>query len=331
MSRWANIDRTPKPCNHAHAKHQHGTPACYYRDRCRCTPCSGAACSRARQVHRDKAYGRHEPFVDATATREHILNLHAAGVPLKTIARQAGIGDGTLLRLLYEDVNRGRPRTRRVRRETERRVLAVKPSIEILNPGSRIDATGSRRRLQALITRGWSMSEVARRVPISVTTLNETLVGGQVTVAYARLIRAVYDELWDQNPPAGTPQQKASITKSLRRAQSAGYAPPLAWGEQTIDDPDAVPLHEVESEEHVLDEVLVARLMAGTAKAPKRVRAEKQQPEVLEAIRRMNARRMSDTEIGERIGWSQDAVMMFRRRNLPETVKATVEREQAAA
>ncbi len=40
--RAAKVDRTPKPCLHKIADHQHGTYACYTLDACRCAPCCEA-------------------------------------------------------------------------------------------------------------------------------------------------------------------------------------------------------------------------------------------------------------------------------------------------
>lgn len=46
----ALVDRTPKPCLHPVAGHQHGTAACYVLDLCRCDPCSDA--NRTRNEYR---------------------------------------------------------------------------------------------------------------------------------------------------------------------------------------------------------------------------------------------------------------------------------------
>ena len=46
-------------------------------------------------------------------------------------------------------------------------------------------------------------------------------------------IKELYDRLWDQRGPA--------TTLSINRVIKAGYAPPLAWDDDTIDDANARP------------------------------------------------------------------------------------------
>ena len=113
--------------------------------------------------------------------------------------------------------------------------------------GARTDATGSRRRLQALAYLGWSQWALAARLGMSPMFVRCIQAGGQgvITTAHAAAIAAVYDELWDQYPDS----RQAEWVRS--RARQAGWVPPLAWdddapGDATytghgIDDPDAVP------------------------------------------------------------------------------------------
>ncbi|MGH4000388.1 MAG: hypothetical protein ACRDTJ_23335, partial [Pseudonocardiaceae bacterium] len=136
--REAAIDRTPKPCLHKIANHQHGERATYVLDKCRCIPCSKANTEAENWRHRQKAYGRYTKYVNAMPVREHIQALRDAGMGLKTIAKRAGIGTGTMSKIVYGVYAPGtggrngkgdliRPPARRVLRETAEKLYALDP------------------------------------------------------------------------------------------------------------------------------------------------------------------------------------------------------------
>jgi hypothetical protein len=113
--------------------------------------------------------------------------------------------------------------------------------------GARTDATGSRRRLQALAYLCWSQWALATRLGTSPMFVRRIQAGGQgvITTARAAAVAALYDELWDQYPCS----RQAEWVRT--RARQAGWVPPLAWDDDApgdygytghgIDDPAAVP------------------------------------------------------------------------------------------
>lgn len=221
-AREAAVDRTPKPCAHKVARHEHGTKAAYSLDRCRCLPCATANTAYEDVRRRQAAYGRWQPYIDATAAREHVARLRAAGMGLKTIAKRSGVPHGGLWKLIY-----GKPGyqpTRRIRPDTEARLLAVRaddrPDPDQLAAGALVDATGTRRRVQALVAIGWSQSEIARRLGMHPTNLGRTLTGARTTAATARAAHDLYDRLWDQAPPQDTHRRKISASRARNHAAS---------------------------------------------------------------------------------------------------------------
>ena len=104
------------------------------------------------------------------------------------------------------------------------------------------DAAGTRRRLQALVRGGWSLGLMSARLGCTRQVLRLTLHRSErVTAATARAVRELYDELWDQPPPEGTRFEKRAATMARRYARERGWVPPLAWDDDEIDDPAAVP------------------------------------------------------------------------------------------
>lgn len=104
------------------------------------------------------------------------------------------------------------------------------------------DATGTRRRIQALMRNGWSAARLAARLGMSREFEAILRVRGVVKVSTAKAVAALYDELWDQQAPCLERYDRASSTRARNRAVKAGWPPPAAWddeGPHCIDDPDA--------------------------------------------------------------------------------------------
>ncbi|WP_134324691.1 hypothetical protein [Cumulibacter soli] len=238
----SQVDRTPKPCRHKIANHQHGTRTCYVLDRCRCTPCARA--HREYEQHRRKqhAYGRWDNYVDAAPVRAHVRELRLAGMGLKTIAPASGVSHGSLWKLVYGKTRPDGTRTpsRRVTKATAEKLLAV--AAPVLADGARVDATGTTRRIQALVAIGWSGARLADRIGVQRSNFTPLLHGTRdVLVATRRVIIDLYEELWDQAPPADERHDRISVSRSKNYAARMGWVPPLAWDDDAIDDPAATP------------------------------------------------------------------------------------------
>ena len=240
-AREAALDRTPRPCLHKEADHQHGTYACYVLDQCRCIPCTRANAAYEQDRTRQQAYGRWNGLVDAEPARQHIQDLMAAGMGLKQI-QKAGVSTGTLTKLLY-GIDRPdgthRPPAARIRPATAERLLAVKLH---LAPGAKVDATGSIRRVRALVALGWSQSKLAARLGIRRSNFHfATGRRAQCTKAHADAIVALYDTLSMTVPPEVDHRDKAAASRARRYAKERGWLPPLALDDDRLDDPDYEP------------------------------------------------------------------------------------------
>lgn len=248
QARDAAVDRTPKACHHKRANHQHGTHACYVLDKCRCHPCKDANTVYERNRIKQHAYGRFNTFVDAEPVRDHIKALQAAGMGLKQIvaATNGEFSQGAMTRLMYgrlkKETNRQEGPSRRIRTEHANALLAVRATTNTIAGGALIDGTGTRRRLQALIAIGWSQTRLAERMGYALRNFNYMLHGKRsVTVATHRKVLALYDDLWDTPPTARNRWELGAINRTITYARTHGWVPPLAWDDDTIDDPEATP------------------------------------------------------------------------------------------
>ncbi len=117
-----------------------------------------------------------------------------------------------------------------------------------------VDPTGTSRRLQALAYIGWGIESLAEPLDmhphhISRLRLGRRMIYRRAMIAVAR----VYDEL------SMTPGPDA---KAAQHARRSGWLGPLAWDDDTIDDPAAW-ASPGEDTDDLPDDVVVERLLSG--------------------------------------------------------------------
>jgi transcriptional regulator with XRE-family HTH domain len=116
----------------------------------------------------------------------------------------------------------------RAHKQKERRI-----SSQLRGPALR-DGTGVTRRLQALAAIGWSAQDVADRLGVTERAVQMWRSGHYPTVRpeTAATVDRLYEEL--QGTPGPSPRSRENATRS-------GWAPPLAWEDDAIDNPAAQP------------------------------------------------------------------------------------------
>jgi hypothetical protein len=204
----------------------HGTYAKAKKEGCGCSLCRDAARRYARrQSKRLVLYG--PAYVDGEAARMHVQECITVGMTNHQVALLAALGDGgrTSVRHLLARGGRLRP-------ETERALRAVPKNACAAVAGATCDATGARRRLQALVAIGYTERDLARRLGAGETSplqvVRRARCRGETALAVARL----YDELAGTNGPSDAARSRARLL---------GWLGPLWWDEDTIDDPTAAP------------------------------------------------------------------------------------------
>jgi hypothetical protein len=235
---------------------RHGR-AGYRNHGCRCDVCQDAFDRWNRDTTREKRYGRWQPYVDAEPVRQHARALIEAGVGWRRIAVVADVKPSWVTNLLY---GKGElPPVRKIRPATAERILAL-PVTPAIGAPRRIPATGTARRIQALAALGWSITCQAQRIGWSPQNLYTIFRRKWVFVPTERAVRDMYDALSMQPAPAGL-----GTPSVLRAARKNGWFPPLAWDDETIDDPAAVPclLPPVDGSDPAVDEWTVQHVMAG--------------------------------------------------------------------
>jgi AraC-like DNA-binding protein len=115
-------------------------------------------------------------------------------------------------------------------RDTARKILRARLGEADIPSYQPIDATGTRRRLQALMAIGHSLISIARELQHAVGALSKVVNGHYPMVrgTTARAVAALYRR-WSARP--------GTCARSRARAATAGWPGPIAWG-RDIDDPN---------------------------------------------------------------------------------------------
>ncbi|MGV9278119.1 hypothetical protein [Streptomyces griseosporeus] len=150
--------------------------------------------------------------------------LLASGRTVVSVAKEAGLSQTTVWA-----VQKGRVDP--ILRATARKLLAVQPSVD---DEALLDATGAVRRLRALVVMGHSQETLAAEVGCPYTRISDLTHARfpKITVALDRQVRQAYERLWMTEGPS---------KHGRSRAKRYGWHGPLAWDDDTIDDPNAVP------------------------------------------------------------------------------------------
>ena len=193
---------------------------------------------RTRQI----AYGRWEPWTDAAPVREHLRQLRATGASREALARAAGVSPMTIYRLQRNDPSNGQPALHRIRSAQAQRLLAVTPAT-LRTTIARQDATGTRRRLQALVAMGHPAVSLARHLGVPPRKTWDIIRGTRATVTpeMHAAVCDLYERLWDQCPPERTAAERRAATSARARAATQGWPTPMGLDDDHIDDPTYQP------------------------------------------------------------------------------------------
>lgn len=219
----------------------HRNLTCVKEYRCRRPECLARSAEYDRTRTRLVAYGRWQPFVDAEPVRQHIRMLMSYGIGWQRVCKLAGVSNGGVSRILYGDYSRGRGPCKKVRTHTADRIYTVKADIDNVADSAKVDGTGTRRRLRALVAQGWPQLQLAHRSGLEFHSINEHVNGtGDVLGSTVRSIRGVYNDLWNADPSAAGIHPRY-IAQAKRIAAANSWAPPGAWDDEYIDSPAAQP------------------------------------------------------------------------------------------
>jgi len=206
------------------------------------------------------AYGQWNPFVDAEPVRAHLLRLRDIGMPTNAVERNLGLNERSFDHLMWG--SSGTTPGRLIRSETAELVLSYWPVLDDFPEKARIDATGTHRRVRALMAVGYGLPVLADRLGMERKSLQRVLAMDRVRAGLARSVRDMYDDWW-RVAPEDNGVRDWIADRARRYAARAGYVGPLAWDDDTIDDPQAVPQTDVDAPVVTAGGSLAARWLMG--------------------------------------------------------------------
>lgn len=249
----------------------------------------------------DRERGVSHTPVPIERVRAHVQRLNDMGVSRAAVAAAAQVSPSTITRIMAGRNHQGPQRG--VQRDQARRILAVTPAACLARPRPRdfVLAIGTKRRLRALMALGWRHEDISRAMGRTGTPtcdlLNDT--GPYVARANHDAVVRAYDALSMRPGPSEV---------ARRRALRAGYLPPLAWDDEQLDDPAAVPSMDfdlVEGAVALVDQVAVDEVLAGRPQVLNRAERERALPDLV-------TRGLSDLEIARLVGCVQETVRRTR-------------------
>jgi transcriptional regulator with XRE-family HTH domain len=213
--------------------HQHGSLTGYTYG-CHCTSCKAANTRAGGKRRRRQAMGLTGPHdrLPYGPTHTAVCGLRSAGYTSPQIARLTGLSSTQISRLL-------RPGGQYVTRDVAERIDAGVRLSARVPPVDRLaarylDVHGTRLRIRALMSQGWAVEELGRRLGHTGGYLSPVLyTSRRITPGLHAKVSRLYDELWQQTGPS---------TSTAKRAASRGWASPLELDDDRIDDPGYIPV-----------------------------------------------------------------------------------------
>ncbi|RJO71424.1 hypothetical protein D5S18_24960 [Nocardia panacis] len=172
-------------------------------------------------------YGGAPGYISPEPVRAHILELTALGLPMASIARDAGCTE-----VCVRSVVEAKWATIRIRQAAAIMAVDFRPTERQGN----VLAVGAVRRLRALQAIGWTWPAVAEHTPgISTGAIRQMTRPGHERILIAwqtwATIRDAYERL------SGTPGTAGRTRLVRNAARTKLWAPPLDWEDHDIDDP----------------------------------------------------------------------------------------------
>ncbi len=122
----------------------------------------------------------------------------------------------------------------RMYRSDALRALAIRPPERPTGLGASIDATATRRRLQALFAEGFDTTWQASALGLDRANMHRLMTAEHVTWRTADKVQALYES-------ARAPLNGKFANRTRIIAKRNGYAPRACWDDDTINDPSAIP------------------------------------------------------------------------------------------
>lgn len=176
------------------------------------------------------------------AARQLLTALMRRGMTPRIMTAQCGVDECTLYDTANGHRGAGRPVTY-IHRDTYNRIMTLRWEETTDGDGTRVDPTGTVRKIQGLATRGFTLAFQAAWVGMPRQSYcyltSDSRRHRLVMYSTARKIDAMYRKLAEADPlhHGVTP---LGVKRALTLARQRGFIPLSCWDPDTIDDPRAI-------------------------------------------------------------------------------------------
>lgn len=194
---------------------------------CDCEPCKLARKRYVKQLAFDHAQGRPRR-ISAGPIRTHVRALMAQGLREHQIAVAADLPPTVVRNLLRG--NNGSPPARWVLMPTAQKLLTLDPD-DVRAVNTLVPAIGVQRRIQALHYMGHAKNDIGEVLGVTDSRLYVLMRQESTGTHTIEEIHRVYLKMRDQ---------RGDNEYARWRAFRLGWAPPMAWDDENIDDPETI-------------------------------------------------------------------------------------------
>jgi hypothetical protein len=178
------------------------------------------------------------------------------------------------------------------------------------------EAIGTVRRLRALAHLGYSAIRIGEDLDLCITHLRRVR-GDNLSIIFASTHRKVV-EYYNKNSSVPLPPN-AGVNKTVQHAIKSGWAPPIAWDDDAIDDPEATPQHQAKDNGEVSanEEVDLSLVLTGRYKIPEEAATPAARRErrrlTIQVVGLLTENGCTTIEIMERLGLSERQVLRHKK------------------
>lgn len=228
-------------CTHKNVKHIHGTIQAYKHCKCRCEECK-----KANRLY-GKKQGMHDPEgrkrISPDEAIKHIGKLIISGYSVASISRASGVNHSVIHELIYGRKNRKTGILREVsllHRDLAKAIMDVplpKTSEEIpVTPRTSVPALGTRRRIEALHSIGYSSTRISMMTGIDDSTMCRTMVNETISAYTRDRIKDFFDSHWDKPFQPITRGEASGSGQAKAAARRNKWLLPIEIDEDNIED-----------------------------------------------------------------------------------------------
>jgi len=189
------------------------------------------------------SYGNNNPnWMDAQPVRDHVNLLGANGIGQRQLSALSGVSRWSFRYLMYGTSDGRYSESNKISADSYRRIMSVSLSLDHVHALGMVDATITRRKLEALVAMGWSQKYLAERLGVARGNSWKMFRLTKISGYRARQVRDLFNELWDKRPA----KKDGYYFRELRYAERRGYVTALAWNDiEDLDEeqPQPYPLY----------------------------------------------------------------------------------------